>query len=77
MSVKVEITPQDEKQIDLLIKMIARAEFKLEGVEVIVASEAMKWLSRFQKQIIDIKANPISILTENAASSPLKKNKKG
>lgn len=39
---------KDKTQVDNLIKIISRAEMKLQGVEVLAAADAMKWLSEMQ-----------------------------
>lgn len=64
-SINLKITKQDKALLDNLIKMLGRAKLELEGVEIIVAADSMRWLSRLQKQIEDLqKAPPIEFLED-------------
>lgn len=52
-SVKLSFTKNDKVQVDNLVTMLSKSKTELQGVEVIVAADAMKWLSSFQKRIND------------------------
>jgi hypothetical protein len=61
--VNVKITKQDKALLDNLVRILGRAKIELEGVEILVAADAMRWLSRFQKQIeIEDSKPPINIV---------------
>lgn len=78
--VKIRFTKQDMALLDNLIKIVARAKHAdYIGVEVIAAAEAMRWLSRLQKQAEDeFRKSPIEIVSNNPISEkkPEKKGKK-
>lgn len=50
--VKINFTNQDKVLLDILVKVVARGKYTYDGAEeTIVASDAMRWLSRLKKQI--------------------------
>lgn len=70
----MEFTKQDKTQIETLIKLLGRARFELEGVEVLAASDSMRWLSRFLGKI-DEQLNPKPTAPE-PIKEPIKKETK-
>jgi hypothetical protein len=82
--VSVKITKQDKALLDNLVRILGRAKIVLEGVEILVAADAMRWLSRFQKQIqtedskppINIVATEIEKPIGEIESAKPKKSKK-
>lgn len=50
-NIQVGINGEDKKQIDNLIRIMAKAKVELVGVEILAASDAMRWLSSFQQRI--------------------------
>lgn len=73
-SVNLKITKQDKALLDNLIKMLGRAKMELEGVEIIVAADSMRWLSRLQKQIEEESQKPHIKISDK---EPIKEDKKG
>lgn len=71
--VKINFTAQDKALLDNLIKIIGRAKIELEGVEILVASDSMRWLSRLQKQIEE-EAKKLAIEITN--TSPIQESPK-
>lgn len=70
--VKINITQTDKALLDNLIRMLGRAKLELEGVEILVAADSMRWLSRLQKVIEEeVKRPPMEI----ADTTPIKENK--
>jgi uncharacterized protein YjcR len=68
--VSVKITKQDKALLDNLTKILGRAKIELVGVEILVAADAMRWLSRFQKQIeIEDTKPPINVVTTEVEKS--------
>lgn len=59
--VSIDITKQDKLQLDNLVRLIGRMKIELEGAEVIMASDSLKWLIRLQKQIEELD-NKLDIL---------------
>jgi len=49
--VKINFTKADKNFLDNMIRVLARAKLELEGVEILLAADSMRWLSRLQKQI--------------------------
>lgn len=82
--VKINITKSDKSLLDNLIRMLGRAKMELEGVEILVAADSMRWLSRLQK-VIEAEANkpdmeivsqePIKEIAKES-SAPKKRSKK-
>ena len=63
--VKLTFTKQDKSLLDNLIRMLGRAKLELEGVEILVAADSMRWLSRLQKQVEDeVKRPEIQVMPE-------------
>lgn len=56
--VSVEITKQDKLNLDNLIRLIGRMKIELEGAEVLMASDALKYIVRLQKQIEELDNKP-------------------
>jgi hypothetical protein len=54
----MQFTKQDLQQAQNLLKMLSKAQYTLEGVEVMAASYAMQWYSKFLKQMEDQINNP-------------------
>lgn len=72
--VKINITQTDKSLLDNLIRMLGRAKLELEGVEILVAADSMRWLSRLQKVIEEeAKRPPVEVVNEQ----PIKETKKG
>jgi hypothetical protein len=68
--VSVKITKQDKALLDNLVRILGRAKIELEGVEILVAADAMRWLSRFQNQIqIEDAKPPINIVATEVEKS--------
>jgi len=69
--VKINFTKQDKSLLDNLVRVLARAKMELEGVEVLVAADSMRWLSRLQKQIELEAAKPnMEVVSTDALKSP-------
>ena len=75
-SVKINFNKQDKSLLDNMVRILGRAKIELEGVEILVAADSMRWLSRLQKQIeeeykkpaIEIKnQEPIKTITKPRA----------
>lgn len=49
--VSVEITKQDKLNLDNLIRLIGRMKIELEGAEVLMASDSLRWIVKLQKQV--------------------------
>ena len=64
--VKVTITKSEKNLLDNLIRIMARAKIELEGVEILIASDSMRWLSRLQKQIEEEQKRPDIEIKETA-----------
>lgn len=76
--VKINFTNQDKALLDILIKVVARGKYTYDGAEeTIVASDAMRWLSRLKKQIETEASKPdMEIKSIDALKAP-EKVKKG
>lgn len=80
--VKLTITKADKTLIDNLIRILGRAKLELEGAEILLASDSMRWLVRFQKQIEeeakrpDIEVKDLAPIKE-VVSEPVVPTKKG
>lgn len=75
--VSIKINQQDKALLDNLIKILGRAKIELEGVEILVASDSMRWLSRLQKQIEEeAKKSAIEITNTSPIQESPKKAKK-
>ena len=72
--VKISITQADKSLLDNLIRMLGRAKLELEGVEILVAADSMRWLSRLQKVVEEEAKRPI---IEVVNEQPIKEAKKG
>jgi hypothetical protein len=72
--VNLKFTKQDKSLLDNLIRMLGRAKLELEGVEVLVAADSMRWLSRLQKQVEEEASKPPMQVTSDAPiMEPVKK----
>lgn len=72
----VKFTKQDKALLDNLLRVVGRAKIELEGVEIILAADSLKWLSRLQKQIEEeAKKPPVQISAEPPIKTPAKKTK--
>ena len=61
--VKINITKSDKSLLDNLIRMLWRAKLELEGVEILVAADSMRWLSRLQRAIEEeAKRPPVEVV---------------
>lgn len=60
--VSVEITKQDKLYLDNLVRLIGRMKIKLDGAEVILASDSLKWIVKLQKQIEELDNKPDDVL---------------
>jgi hypothetical protein len=49
--VNIKITKQDKSLLDNLVRIMGRVKLELEGMEIIVAADSMRWLAKFQKQV--------------------------
>lgn len=56
--VSVEITKSDKLQLDNLIRLIGRMKIELEGAEVLMASDSLRWIVRLQKQVEEQDSKP-------------------
>lgn len=56
--VSVEITKSDKLQLDNLIRLIGRMKIELEGAEVLMASDSLRWVIKLQKQIEELDNKP-------------------
>lgn len=70
--ISLDITRSDKIQLDNLVRLIGRMKIELEGAEVIMASEALKWLIRVQKTIEELDNKPDLIINESPISEPQK-----
>jgi hypothetical protein len=83
--VNLKITKADKTLLDNLIRILGRIKIELEGAEILLASDSMRWLVRLQKQIeeeakkpdVQIKnTEPIKAEVSEITTSPMKKGKK-
>jgi hypothetical protein len=75
--VKINITKSDKSLLDNLIRMLGRAKMELEGVEILVAADSMRWLSRLQKSIEEeYKRPPVEIVKQEPIKTKPKRSKK-
>jgi hypothetical protein len=80
--VNVTITKADKTLVDNLIRILGRVKVELEGAEILLASDSMRWLVRFQKQIEEEAKRPdIEITNTDPIKAPestpaIKKGKK-
>jgi hypothetical protein len=75
--VKINITKSDKSLLDNLIRMLGRAKLELEGVEILVAADSMRWLSRLQRSIEEeIKKPDIQVSTSEPIKTKPKRSKK-
>ena len=44
----VKMSQGDKNQVDNLIRILAKADCKLQGLEILAAADAMRWLSALQ-----------------------------
>lgn len=56
--ITLDITKQDKLQLDNLIRLIGRMKIELEGAEVLMASDSLRWLVRLQKNIEELDNKP-------------------
>ena len=79
--VNIKFTKQDKSLLDNLIRMLGRAKMELEGVEILVAADSMRWLSRLQKQVEAEASQPDMKITDSepikADTKPKSSKKKG
>ena len=77
--VKINFTKSDKSLLDNLIRLLGRAKLELEGVEILVAADSMRWLSRLQKTLEEeAKKPPMGVVSQEpikAATKP-KRSKK-
>lgn len=50
-NIQIDINGEDKKQIDNLIRILAKAKTEVQGVEMLAGADAMRWLSSFQAKI--------------------------
>lgn len=70
--VKINFTKSDKSLLDNLIRLLGRAKFEgLEAAEIIVASDSLRWLSRFQKAIEEEgKKPPVEVVNQEPIQAP-------
>ena len=71
MEVKLSLNKNDKGQIDNLIRILAKAKIELQGVEIVAASDAMRWLSFIQKYYDDESKKPTPQPTQEVKSHPV------
>lgn len=49
--VSLELSPAEKNHVDNLIRLLAKAQASLNGVEILAAAESMRWLSAFQAKL--------------------------
>ncbi|MEO0271692.1 MAG: hypothetical protein ABIM30_01210 [candidate division WOR-3 bacterium] len=69
--VVIDINKNDKLQLDNLIRLIGRMKIELEGAEVLMASDALRWVVKFQKQIEELDNRPD--LEVKSLEQPIKK----
>jgi hypothetical protein len=75
--VKINITKSDKSLLDNLIRMLWRAKLELEGVEILVAADSMRWLSRLQRAIEEeAKRPPVEVVNQEPIKAKPKRSKK-
>ena len=75
--VKINITKSDKSLLDNLIRMLGRAKLELEGVEILVAADSMRWLSRLQRAIEEeAKRPPVEVVNQEPIKAKPKRSKK-
>ena len=75
--VKININKSDKSLLDNLIRMLGRAKLELEGVEILVAADSMRWLSRLQKVIEEESKKPdMQIINQEPIKAKPKRSKK-
>jgi hypothetical protein len=75
--VKININKSDKSLLDNLIRMLGRAKLELEGVEILVAADSMRWLSRLQKTIEEeAKRPPVEVVNQEPIKAKPKRSKK-
>lgn len=67
--VSLKITKQDKSLLDNLVRILGRAKIELEGVEIIVAADSMRWIAGLQKRIENEDAKPP---VEISSTEPIK-----
>ena len=73
--VKINFSKADKTLLDNLVRLLGRAKLELEGVEILVASDSMRWLSRLQKQIEEeIKKPDIEVVNTEPIKKKIKKD---
>lgn len=76
--VKINFTKTDKSSLDNLIRILGRAKLELEGVEILIAADSMRWLSKLQKYIEEESKKPeIEIKNLEPIKNNLKSPKKG
>ena len=64
--VNIKMSKQDKALMDNLIKLLSKSTASLEGVEILAAADAMRWLTRLQKQVEEeLQKPPVSNIKEN------------
>lgn len=75
--IKITITKQDKALLDNLIRILGRAKVELEGVEILAASDSMRWLSRLQRQTVEeFNKPPVQVISTDPIKKPIKKQPK-
>lgn len=70
--VSLKITKQDKSLLDNLVRILGRAKIELEGMEIIVAADSMRWIAGLQKRIeIEDNRPPMEIIS----TEPIKEEK--
>lgn len=64
MEITLKINKSDKNHIDNLVKLLAKADAQLKGVEIVFSGDAMRWLSYIQKFVEDEMKKPAPIPPE-------------
>lgn len=73
--IKIDLTKADKAQIDNLIRILAKTKVELQGVEILAAADAMRWLSSFQAKADNKFNEPIPTQSMEEQSAPEIKKK--